>query len=409
MKVKILIAVFLFAAQAAFCGISGMPLEVINHGAGVRALSMGGAVSADSADPSASFWSPGMLDSINSNQIEASYEMLYGGAVFNALGFSGPIGKMGGLGVSIRNMFYGEYEVVSDEGDAEGTETMNDFMLTGAYGRNLFGGLQGGIALKTIVRGIGGKNYIGFNSDISVTKSFEWGRASLTGKNVIPAGIKYDFSEEKLPSAVRAGVSLLLLDGVLKVNTDAEKAFAGGPFVICAGAEYKVIEALYLRAGAGSIGDINEINAGFGLKYEGFGLDYGAAYTELSLNHRVALSYSFGGYELSLNPEPAVFSPIGGNRRTYIKVNAMTKYDIFKWKVEIKDNKGKIVKSWEGAGKPDETLIWDGLDRDGMPFNEGDYKAVITVTDENDAVIKSGDVIIKISQGDQKAIPLFTE
>ncbi|MBN2754769.1 MAG: hypothetical protein JXR81_07875 [Candidatus Goldbacteria bacterium] len=409
MKVKLFTAIFFMLNTAAFCGISGLPVEVINHGAGVRALSMGGAASADSADPSASFWSPAMLDSITSNQLEASHEMLYGGAAFNALGFSGPIGKMGGLGVSIRNMYYGEYEVVSEEGNVQGNEVMNDFMLTGAYGRNLFAGVQGGLALKAIVRGIGGKNYMGFNSDVSFSKSFEWGRASLTGKNVIPAGIKYDFSEEMLPAAVRLGLSFMFLDGTLKVNTDAEKAFAGGPFVVCAGAEYKVMQPLYLRAGAASIGDVNEINAGFGFKHEGFGIDYGAAYTELSLNHRVALSYSFGGYELKLAPEPAVFSPIGGNRKTYIKVTAMTKYEIFKWKVEIKDNKGKVVKSWEGAGRPDETLIWDGLDRDGMPFNEGDYKAVIVVTDENDAVSRSADVVIKISQGDQKAIPLFME
>ena len=80
-----------------------------------------------------------------------------------------------------------------------------------------------------------------------------------------------------------------------------------------------------------------------------------------------------------------------------IRIKSETKYDIYKWTVEIKDSDGKTVKTWEGSEKPFDNVVWDGLRDDGMPQAEGMYTAKITVTDENGAVLKSEEIKIKIA------------
>ncbi|HRU38743.1 MAG TPA: hypothetical protein P5511_02605, partial [Candidatus Goldiibacteriota bacterium] len=216
--------------------------------------------------------------------------------------------------------------------------------------------------------------------------------------------LKYSSEEEKFIPAARLGMLVKILENKLKIAVDTEKYFNDSQFLVYGGAEYSLGDMFFVRAGANTTG---EIGAGAGFSFQDIVFDYGAGISEAMVSHKFALSYRFGGYELALKAEPDVFSPIGGNRKTYIRITARHKYSIYKWRLDITDGMGEIVKSWTGSGDPDSVEIWDGLRSDGMPMKEGEYRAVLKVTDENDVSSFSAPIKIKISNTDTFNIPLM--
>jgi hypothetical protein len=409
MKKIFLIAVMLSASAAVMASQAGLPFEVVRQGFGVRAAAMGEAATADSFDSTAIFWNPALLDGMSKNEIFASYESLYGGAHYDNIAYATPLGKIGALGMDIAYLSYGNFDIVDAGGVSNGQGSYADTLVTASYGKSLPGGLLAGAALKALIKGVDTNNYIGFSGDLSVAKNIDFINIGLTLKNLIPFKVTYETSSEVFSPSVRLGLSGRFFNEKLIINADAEKIFAGVNAGIYAGAEYNVWDPIYIRAGAALIGDANELSGGFGVKINDFGFDYAATFNDLLIGHKVALTYSFGGYGLSIKPEPEIFSPIGGNRKTYLRAEALAKYDIFKWKVEIKNSKGEIVKAWEGAGKPDVSFVWDGLSKDGMPFDEGVYTVDFSITDENDKVIKAPETTVKISSSEEKSIPLYRE
>ncbi|MFP4465893.1 MAG: PorV/PorQ family protein [Candidatus Goldiibacteriota bacterium] len=400
--------VFFFAAVSVFAGPWGMPMETLHRDIGVRALGMGGAYTADSRDASAYYWNASFLDELTANIFFTSFETLMEGANAEVLSFAAPLGKNGGIGAGVEIINFGDYEQVNELGDVEGTESNRDITAAVSYGRNLFSGIKGGMSIKTITRKMGAENYTGFNADVGLYRSFG-GRfaAGLNIKNIIPTGIMYSESEEDFVSSARLGLSFKTAEGKLKLNADVEKYFIDVIPVVCVGAEYRVLDMLYIRTGLNAAADRNNLSGGIGVEYAGFVFDYAVVAAEEMISHKAALSYVFGGYELAVKPEPEVFSPVGGNKKTYLRIKADTKYEIFKWKLEIKNSEGDVVKSWEGAGAPDDAYTWDGLTRDGLPEKDGIYKAVLTVTDENDTILKSEKSEIKISTMRERLNPLF--
>lgn len=391
-----------------FAGIGGIPFEVLSKGTGVRNMSMGEAGVANCFDASAIFYNPAYLDVLSKNEVYMSVETFFEGANYEQISLVTPMGVSGGLGVFAGMMNYGTYEKFDINGNP-GTEEgiVRDIFGSLSYGKLFFEGIYTGITAKFIIKSIEDKSYMGFNGDIAFYRAFGdmWDMGIII-KNLIPVGLKYEESEEKFIPSIRVGACLKLLDKQLKFAVDAEKYFIESNPVIYAGLEYKLFNILYLRGGYNTIGDLT---TGIGISYQDIFFDYGVGINELTISHKFALSYRFGGYELKLKAEPEVFSPIGGNKKTYIRVYAKTKYEIYKWKVEITDWKGNVVKSWFGAGAPDEVLIWDGLKPDGMPMDEAEYIAVLTVIDENDVSSSSEPIKIKISSTDKYNIPILSE
>lgn len=408
MKKIIFILVILFTANIVFAGLGGIPFEVLNKGTGVRIMSMGEAGVANCFDATAIFWNPAYLDALNKNEVYMSVETFFEGANYEQLSVVTPMGLSGGLGLFVGLMNYGTYEKFDTDGNP-GTEegVVRDIFGTLSYGKLIFAGIQTGLSLKFIIKSIEDKSYMGFNSDIAFYRAFgDMWDLGLILKNFIPVGVKFEEDEEKFVTSIRAGVGLKLLEKQLRIALDAEQYFIKSNPVIYAGLEYNLFNALYLRVGYNTAGDIT---SGVGISYQDILFDYGVAINDLLISHKFALSYRFGGYELKLKAEPEVFSPIGGNKKTYIRVYAKAKYEIYKWKVEITDWKGNVVKSWFGSGQPDEVLIWDGLKSDGMPMDEAEYRAVLTVIDENDVSNSSEPIKIKISSIDKYNIPILGE
>jgi hypothetical protein len=406
-KIIFLLFTFLIFCNL-FASIGGIPFEVLSKGTGIRNMSMGEAGVANCFDASAIFYNPAYLDVLSKNEVYMSVETFFEGANYEQISVVTPMGLSGGLGVFVGMMNYGTYEKFDINGNP-GTEegVVRDIFGSLSYGKLIFAGIYAGITTKFIIKSIEDKSYMGFNGDIAFYRAFgDMWDTGLIIKNIIPVGLKYEESEEKFVTSIRVGAGLKLLDKQLKFAVDAEKYFIESNPVIYAGLEYELFNILYLRGGYNTTGDLT---TGIGISYQDMFFDYGVGINELTISHKFALSYRFGGYELKLKAEPEVFSPIGGNKKTYIRVYAKTKYEIYKWKVEITDWKGDVVKSWFGAGAPDEVLIWDGLKPDGMPMDEAEYRAVLTVIDENDVSNSSEPIKIKISSTDKYNIPILSE
>jgi hypothetical protein len=335
-----------------------------------------------------------------------SIETLFEGANYDQISFVSPVSIYGGIGATVTLMNYPSYDRVDADGISLGTEgTMRDVAGAFGYGKTIFLGIQAGVAAKIFVKSIDDTAYTFFNADASLFKPVnDMLDAGLTFKNIIPLSVKYASETEKFTPSARLGLSLKLLDKKLKMAVDTEKFFIDSPIYVYGGAEYCLNNMFYFRAGINSAGEI--FTGGIGISWQDVTFDYGASLNEYSLSHKFALSYRFGGYDLSLKAEPEIFSPIGGNRKSYIRINAKTKYTVYKWKIEITDGMGDSVKSWMGAGDPGTEVIWDGLRPDGMPMKEGEFRAVLTVIDENDVSVSSDPIKIKIDNNDTFNIPL---
>jgi hypothetical protein len=406
MKKTAMIISFLLAGAGAFAALGGIPFEVLHQTVGIRALSMGEATVASPEGSSILFWNPSVLDSVNKNTVDAAGEMLFEGASKEYISYNMPAGKYGGIGLMAGYLGYGQYENVDGSGVVGDKSDMKDIFLSAGYGRPLFAGIKGGLSLKFLLKYAADTDVNVFNSDIGFSRSFEMVDIGLAFKNIIPMDVKYTSESEKTVSTVRLGADLKLLDNRLKLALDMEKyLIKENPFFF-AGVEYNVLDHVFLRAGYNTF---SEISGGFGLEFEGAELDYALVLNELGMSHKIGLSYAFGGYETSITAEPQNFSPVGAYKRTYIRSKAVAKYEIYKWSIDIKDKKGTVIRTWSGTGTPDAEVIWDGLRADGMPYEDGDYSALLTIVDENDTTIKSSPTIIRIGNAEVKQLMLFGE
>ncbi len=408
MKRILMLVIAVFTAfSAVFAALGGVPFDVLHKTLGARNLAMGEAAVANCGGPSTILWNPAALDSVNKNTVYAGAEMLFEGAHMEYISYYMPVGKYGGLAFLAGFQGYGGYEA-ADGGGIEGvlTDDIKDIFISAGYGKSLIAGVQAGLTAKVLLKSLPDGTYPAFNSDISFFKSFDMIDIGLAFKNIIPMAVAYSSQDEKFVSTMRLGFALKLLDNNLKIAADMEKYFIKENPVFFAGAEYRIINALCVRAGYNTL---SEISGGIGLNYENIGVDYAVVYNELGLSHKAGISYAFGGYGLELKAEPSTFSPMGAYKKTYIRVLASSKYEMYKWSIDLKNSSSELIRNWSGAGKPDDEVIWDGLRTDGMPYPDGMYNAVLTTVDENDVTSKSDVITIQLGGNESKSLPLFGE
>ena len=405
-KIFIASALVLITSCAAFAELGGIPFETLYKDLGARSEAMGGASVGNPSGITAILWNPAYLDSLMKNEVYAGAELLYEGASMEYLSYATPIGQYGGLGFMAGYLGYGSFETVDMNDIVTGTSDYKDIFITAAYGKNIFAGIEAGISLKMLLEDQAGATYPAFNSDISLFRSFDDFDLGLAVKNILPLTIKYTTDSEQFITTMRFGGTYRALDGKLKLAADIEKYFIDENPFFYFGAEYNIANMIYLRAGYNTF---SEVSGGFGVNYDNVGIDYTLTDGQASIMHKIAVYYDFGGYDVAVKADPPQFSPVGAVKKTYLRVSAMTKYEIFKWSLDIKDKNGAVVKNSNGTGTPDTDIVWDGLRMDGMPVDEGTYTVVLTVVDENDKIIKSPETLITIKSSDSRAMPLFGE
>ena len=181
---------------------------------------MGEASVADCADASSIYWNPAALDILTKNQVNLSYQSYYGDAHYDNISYVSPAGKYGAFGAGVSYIGYGSYEEVDSSGNVLGNQTAGDMLMNLAYGRDMFLGIRGGIAVKELVTTMGADSANGFDMDAALFKPFgEFVDTGIIARNVLPLSVKYsDGGTDNFTTSVRGGIGLKFLDGALKIR-----------------------------------------------------------------------------------------------------------------------------------------------------------------------------------------------
>ena len=75
------------------------------------------------------------------------------------------------------------------------------------------------------------------------------------------------------------------------------------------------------------------------------------------------------------------FNPAGDPDQSILKIEQSGSAESL-WKAAVLDSKGQRVKSWEFAGKP-QNIAWDGVGDSGFIVPDGNYRYLISATDES--------------------------
>jgi hypothetical protein len=202
-------------------------------------------------------------------------------------------------------------------------------------------------------------------------------------------------TEEKFPTEFRTGLATSLLGGRGTVSLELDQ-ISGQGTRLRAGSEYWVQPSFGLR-----VGYDDKYPAG-GMSYRmahGFQFDYGLTDHELGINHRVGISYRFGGFFAKSKAVPEVFSPTGEQAVTKILLQTRLKADARDWSLAIVSKSDETVRQFAGKGIPPAHLVWDGKDATGLPLPDGYYNYRLVVHDDDGREVASAPQLVEIATG----------
>jgi len=290
MRVKTAVLGLLLCAllpQAVLAADAGSFLRI---GVGARALGMGGAFVALADDPTAIYWNPAGLASLESGELASMYTNQFGlGAHFSFLAFSQPWGEKKGWAVGIVNLSLGQIPITAlDEHGRPiviGYTGSSETALLLAYAQTLFRSSLG-ITIKGIRQALADESSLGFGIDfgakVPLFENLSLGAILRTGFVNWSTGEKVVF-----PAQAILGMAYRLFPKFI-VTFDAGLQ-TGRRMEVHAGAEYWLVPQLALRMGL----DSGKFTAGAGFVIEQFKLDYALMFHALGLSHRVSFGMRF--------------------------------------------------------------------------------------------------------------------
>ncbi len=410
-KGKFLIFAFLLIL---FCGKANANAggSFLRFGAGARTMGMGRCGVGLSDDASAPYYNPAGLSQAKPQELLFMHSALFAGTSFDYFSYLLPTAKSGSFALSLVQARIGgienrdENNVLLDESGFGETETAGIL----SYSINLIDFLSFGVNYKILHHSISHWSSIGQAADIGFLlfpeRSFS---AGFTINNLLKPSFTLISETEQYPSGFKAGVSCKTFDnnlifvGDIGWHEDSELQLNGG-------LEYKINSLLHLRLGV----DHNYFSYGAGFSFpisrHNLRIDY--AFQEhhqsegiLSPNHNFSLTFNFGGFRAKLYPDKKVFSPItdGENNILWLNKEIMTKDEIEKWQLLVKNRWGEILRHYEGWGEPPQRLYWDGRDDSGSLVHYGDYYYKFIITEKNGRTYNSSGKLATIkTEGPQE-------
>ncbi len=269
-----------------------------------RPTAMGGAYTGVSDDPSALYYNPAGVASLDGRQFIVGYHNTIFDMQSGFIGYIQPVGPNRKLSISVNYLNYGDFIRTDAQGVENGTFTGGDFLLGVGYSQKLKNGFMLGGTAKFIYEKVESFTATGIAADLGAKYTFPNGRTrlGLMVQNLGAQISKYTStsSKESLPMTLRGGFSShlkglpLLFAADVVVPTDNNVYF-------CLGGEYLNLKPLFIRAGWNSFGsnyktnsskdDLAGFSAGFGIDYKKFQISYSISpQAELGTTHRITLS-----------------------------------------------------------------------------------------------------------------------
>ncbi|BAS27043.1 UPF0164 family protein [Limnochorda pilosa] len=250
-------------------------------GMGARALAMGGAFVAVADDATALHYNPAGLATLQGLELTSFYSSEYGASSYGALGVAGP-----GLGAGVQWLGSPGIEARDPYANPTGSFDLALAAARLAYARRL-GPVAAGLELTYVSESLASVTGNGLTGDVGVLAPLGPVRLGLAARNLWGTlGYTSGTSDPFDPVYV---VGMAWQPGRLTLALDYELE---GPVRL--GAEFRVLPAFALRAGASSLEEEVTLSGGLGLALGGLRLDY--AYLQpkvLPGTHRLSLGYRF--------------------------------------------------------------------------------------------------------------------
>jgi len=222
--------------------------DFLNIGVGARAAALGGAYTSIANDATASYWNPAGLVSIASPQIAFSHFAWYQDMNFEYLSIAYPVSEKLTLGVGTSYLSYGAIEGY-DEYDNPTGELSSTFDmavgLSAAYRTSER--LSLGLTAKYIMESLTDVKATAIAVDMGATYSLNRLTLGVAAVN-LGQNLKFDQTEERLPAAIRAGVSMIFFDSKVLASLETVNQIHGD-FSVRNGYEIGFQNKYYLRAG----------------------------------------------------------------------------------------------------------------------------------------------------------------
>ena len=294
MKIFILALFIAAPSMAKEPGESGG--QVLKMGADARATAMGEAGCALEGDANSVYWNPASLSDIENQQIYFTHMTKLLGLRFSNMSYARPLGG-GVLGGALFVLYTEDTRRDVLGNDLGGFRDYNSFFIL-SYAEKLNSSLSAGASLKLVFNRL--DDYESGNIAFDAGLKYRRGGLSL-GANVqnIATGISPSGDEETLPLNLKLGAAVNLSRDFL-LAFDANFPNDSNP-VLHAGAEYCIAKAFKLRTGykkftdSHYLGGMFGFNAGFGITYGRYKLDYDYSPTEAlgKRMHRMTLGLFF--------------------------------------------------------------------------------------------------------------------
>lgn len=405
---NIILALLIGAApgvQAA--GDAGLPGAYLNHTGGSQVTGMGRAFVGFAEGTDAIAWNASGLGLLRSNTVNLMHSQTVQQATLDSFAYAQPIYRYGGIGVNYIRLDSGSIPQTDELNRQVGDfSDVQDTLMVG-YGitpyqptkpRGIVRKFSLGGAIKYSRQSIAGLSVSGWGADIGGLAHLKHGfSAGMRIQNIIAPEFAYETASDTFPRLMTIGFAQRFFNEKLVGTTDFEKGDSGQKFKVRSGLESTLWRMVKLRGGFDLIE--KEFSFGLGYLYGPYQINYTSKSNEAGHGHFFGLSYSFGGFPVSIQATPDTFSPVGLKKNTTLGIQVNHSKKIFGWEVQIRDQARDLVRVMRGSGSPPASLIWDGTNGLGVMVSGGLYTYSLTVIDEDGKKETTPQQVIKVEYG----------
>ena len=353
-------------------GLAGMPGTYLHMGVGAHALGMGKAYTALATDATALYWNPAALANQNPYQFYFMHSSLFFDTNFDYLAGSFPTRKLGSFGAGLLYLNSGDFDQRNELNEELGSFGISDMAVLLSWSKEIFRGVSAGLNYKLVTQNMLDYSGTGHGFDLGFkSRVFDRVDVGLMFMNILTPKVTLANESQTYPLQFRVGAATRFLENKLVISADIAKIAGWESTFFNIGAEYTVMDKLAIRTGLND----GRFTLGLGFSINQVGVDYGHKnVSEFGLNHTFSVKYAFGGFGVSAEAIPEIFSPMGEQNISHIKLKANSRTTIMQWNFYIIDNRGNIVRSFNERGVLPEEIVWDGRDNSGTLVEDGKYK-----------------------------------
>jgi hypothetical protein len=387
-------------------GDGGVPGTFLNYGASPRTLALGKSFTGLADDAEAVYYNPGGLGQLFSQDIKLAHSSLYGGDRMEYFGYALPTKQFGTFGIMLLNHNSAEIDVRDEENDVSSPAFYVQSCYIFSYAFNPIRFLGIGANFKVITENFARFNDVALGADlgmlIAAPKPFNFG---IVAQNLFQPKITMAEKEEKYPITLRLGTAVKLFEdrvilvGDLVTNEDIWKSDTFNKLSQIKphfGIEFELLPSILTHR----IGfDLNELSVGLGVRKEWGKISLGVDYAlllhyqsnfKLPLSHKMGLFLQFGGFRTWIDASPRIFAPTPEDKRNvlWMDLRIISRRNIKRWQVTIKNNLGEVVRTYSGWETPPLRMAWDGLDDAGRMVSDGKYNYDIVIVDEHEESLR---------------------